>query len=221
MGRPHASADAAGYGTAGYDGHPASLADYLAQVDDPSRGDHERFKDVKQPVYIRDNVYAAGAGAYEAERDPLVLDDADVVAVVDEGDEVYLETQLPEAFDTARIGLITGSDLERVRFVDAEFEEPDGSPARLDTDLVGARKTGGQTYPAGPIATLASGSSRTRVWCTVTCWVRWAVLGPGRIARRFATQLPHSEFGTLRASAAPIPIAPAPSPRSSGWVPTR
>jgi hypothetical protein len=156
---------AAGYGTAGYAGHPASLADYLAQVDDPSRGDHARFTGVAQPVYIRDNVYAAGATGYEAEQDGLVLDDADVkVAVVDDGDSVYLETQLPAAFDEARIGLITGTDLERVRFVDAEFEEPDGSPARLDTDLLGVRKTGEQTYAAGPIATLASGSSRTRVW---------------------------------------------------------
>ena len=32
---------------------------------------------------------------------------------------------------------------------------------------------------------------------TVTRPVRWAVLGPGNIARRFAIQLPHSEFGTL------------------------
>ena len=32
---------------------------------------------------------------------------------------------------------------------------------------------------------------------TVTHPVRWAVLGPGDIARRFATQLPHSEAGTL------------------------
>ena len=143
--------------------HPASLAEYLAQVDDPSRGDHERFKGARQPVYIRDNVYAAGAGAYDAERDGHVLDDAQV-AVVEDGDEVYLETQLPEAFDAARVGLITGGDLERVRFVDAEFEEPDGSPARLDTDLVGNRKTGGQTYAAGPLTTLASGSARTRVW---------------------------------------------------------
>ena len=157
--------DGVGNGTAGYDGHPASLAEYMAQVDDPSRGDHERFMGVKQPVWIRDNVYALGAGSYEAEHDPLVLDDADVkVAVVDEGSEVYLEIQLPEAFDQARIGLITGTDLERVRFVDAEFEEPDGSPASVDTDLVGGRKTPGQSYAAGPIATLAAGSSRTRVW---------------------------------------------------------
>jgi hypothetical protein len=157
--------DGVGNGTAGYDGHPASLGEYMAQVDDPSRGDHERFMGVKQPVWIRENVYALGAGAYEAEHDPLLLGDADVkVAVVDEGSEVYLEIQLPEAFDQARIGLINGRDLERVRFVDAEFEEPDGSPASVDTDLVGDRKTHGRSYAAGPIATLASGSSRTRVW---------------------------------------------------------
>jgi hypothetical protein len=155
----------AGYGTAGYDGHPATLADYLVLVDDPSRGDHERYTGVKQPVYIHDNVYALGAGPYDAEQDALVLAAPDVsIAVVDEGDEVYLQTQLPEAFDQARIGLITGSDLERVRFVDADFEERDGSPARLDTDLIGTRKTGDRTYAAGPIATLAPGSSRIRVW---------------------------------------------------------
>src|SRR3954464_13893209 len=34
---------AARYGTAGYNGHPASFDDYIARVGDPSRGDHERF----------------------------------------------------------------------------------------------------------------------------------------------------------------------------------
>jgi hypothetical protein len=151
------------HGTVGYDGHPPSLADYLALVNDPSRGDHERFKGVAQAVWIRDNVYAAGARAYEAEPDPVVLGDV-TVAVVDEGEQVYLETQLPEAFDAARIALVTGGDLERVRFVDAEFEEPDGSPARLDRDLVGDHKSAEQPHPPGPLVTLASGSSRTRVW---------------------------------------------------------
>ena len=36
--------------------------------------------------------------------------------------------------------------------MDADFEERDGSPARLDTDLVGVRKTDEQAYPAGPVA---------------------------------------------------------------------
>jgi hypothetical protein len=157
--------DAARYGTAGYNGHPTSLADYIARVGDPSRGDHERFQDVPQPVYIRDNVYAPGADPFEAEQGAVVLSNADVrVTVVDEGDEVYLETDLPEAFDAARVPVITGRDLERVRFVDAEFEERDGSPAVLDIDLVGSRKTDERGHPAGPLAALESGVSRTRVW---------------------------------------------------------
>jgi hypothetical protein len=156
--------DAAGYGTAGYNGHPTSLADYIARVGDPSRGDHERFADVPQPVYIRDNVYSPGADPFEAEQGAVVLTDGVRVTVVDEGDDVYLVTELPEAFGAARVPVITGRDLERVRFVDAEFEERDGSPAVLDIDLAGTRKTGERAHPAGPLAALEPGVSRTRVW---------------------------------------------------------
>ena len=156
----------AGYGTAGYDGHPASFADYLALVDDPSRGDHERFTDVKQPVYIRDNVYAAGAGPYEAEHDAARprrrRRDGRRRRRGRRG--LPRDRSCPRRSTARASGSSPAADLERVRFVDAEFEEPDGSPASLDTDLVGGRKTDGRTYPAGPIATLASGSSRTRVW---------------------------------------------------------
>ena len=156
---------AARYGTAGYNGHPPSFADYITRVGDPSRGDHERFLGVPQPVYIRDNVYAAGADPFEAEQDAVVLGDADVrVTVVDEGDAVYLELQLPEPVAAARVPVITGRNLECVRFVGAGFEEPDGSPARLDVDLIGSRKTDEHTYPAGPLAALESGVSRTQVW---------------------------------------------------------
>ena len=155
----------ADHGTARYDGHPASMDDYLTLVADPTRGDHERFADVKQPVYIRDNVYTAGAKAYEAEKGAIILAGSDVtVAVVDEGPAVYLECQLPVAFDNVRIATVSGADLERVRFVDADFEEPDGGPAVLDLDLVGERKLPSHSYPAGPITALASGTARIRVW---------------------------------------------------------
>ena len=153
------------YGTAGYDGHPSSLESYLALVADPTRGDHERFRDVKQPVFIRDNVYAAGAQAFEAENRAIVLADSDISAtVVDEGAEVYLECHLPVAFDDVRVDTVSGADLERVRFVDADFEEPDGTPVVLDADLVGVDKAPTSSYPAGPLTLLASGSSRIRVW---------------------------------------------------------
>ncbi|MET0695767.1 MAG: right-handed parallel beta-helix repeat-containing protein [Propionibacteriaceae bacterium] len=154
-----------GYGTAGYNGHPASLPEYLALVSDPTKGDHERFAGVKQPVYIRDNVYAPGAEAYEAEHGATALTGGESTArIVVDGSEVFLECNLPAAFDDVRVQTVGGADLERVRFVDADFEEPDGSPAVLATDLVGAHKTPSESYPAGPIGTLASGVSRTRLW---------------------------------------------------------
>ena len=143
--RPSRGAD---HGTVGYNGHPASMEDYLALVGDPTRGDHQRFMGVKQPVHIRDNVYAGGAKPFEAEQGATVLTGNDVVAtIVDEGTEVYLESCLPAEFDSVRLGVITGSDLERVRFVDAEFEERDGSPAILATDLVGAREDQARLLP--------------------------------------------------------------------------
>jgi len=154
----------AGYGTAGYNGHPASFEEYLARIDEQPPGDHKRFIGVKQPVYIRENVYVAGAHAFEGERNPLLLDEAATAVLVDEGDAVYLETQLPDAFALAVVGVVSGQDLKRVRFVDAYFEERDGAPAVMDVDLVGDRKSPGETYPAGPIAALSRGASRVRVW---------------------------------------------------------
>ena len=50
----------------------------------------------------------------------------------------------------ARVGVVTGLDLDRVRFVDADFEERDGTPAVIDTDLVGERKEHGQKLPGRP-----------------------------------------------------------------------
>lgn len=154
-----------GYGTAAYDGHPASMEAYLALLEDPSRGgDHQRFAGVKQPVYLRDNVYLTGATPYAEESGARVLDGDASVAVVADGEAVFLETTLPDAFEGAGVSLITGSDLGRVRFVDAGFEERDGSPVRLDTDLTGTAKAAGATYPAGPISALTGGESRVRLW---------------------------------------------------------
>ncbi|MGH7919876.1 MAG: right-handed parallel beta-helix repeat-containing protein, partial [Candidatus Dormibacteraceae bacterium] len=154
----------AGYGTAAYDGHPASFDEYLAQVDDPAKGDHERYRDVRQPVYLRDNVYAPGAAAYRNEAGAITLTERTEASVVDEGDAVYLEVALPEGFERSCRPPVTGEDLPPVRFVDAEFEERDGTPARTDTDLVGASKSAGEAYPAGPLAGLSAGTARVRVW---------------------------------------------------------
>ncbi|GAA4604580.1 hypothetical protein BJY16_005059 [Actinoplanes octamycinicus] len=150
-------------GTVGYDGYPASFEEYLRRIDEQPAGDHQRFLNVKQAVYARRNVYAAGARPFAGETEPLVLDGGSA-AVVADGDEVYLVSDLPAGIGDAVLSPVGGRDLERVRFVDAEFEERDGGPAVLATDLTGVVKDLGRTYPAGPLADLAPGSSRVRVW---------------------------------------------------------
>ena len=152
-----------GYGLAGYDEHPASFEEYRARLDAQPPGDHQKFIPVLQAVYARDNVYAAGATPFAGETGGHLIGDA-TVSVVEDGDEVYLETTLPAAFDDARVGVVGGRDLPRVRFADAEFEEPDGRPAVIDVDLTGARRAAGETAAAGPVAALASGTGRVRVW---------------------------------------------------------
>ncbi|WP_435124339.1 right-handed parallel beta-helix repeat-containing protein [Micromonospora tulbaghiae] len=150
-------------GTAGYDGHPASFAEYLARLADQPPSDQQKYVDVRQPVYARANVYAAGARPFEGEREPRVLGAATATVVV-EGDAVWLVTDLPEAFDETRVGLISGRDLERVRCADAEFEEADGRPAVMDLDLTGVPRQPGRDGAVGPVAGLVSGVRRTRVF---------------------------------------------------------
>jgi hypothetical protein len=157
------SVDSTAAGTAGYDGYPASFEEYMARIAAQPPGDHQRFLDVKQPVYAHDNVYAATALPFAGENEALVLSAA-TVSVVVEGDAVYLATNLPAEFDLVRLESITGDQLKRVRFADANFEERDGTPAVMDVDLTGERKRPGLRFAAGPIADLTSGDTRTRIW---------------------------------------------------------
>jgi hypothetical protein len=162
---PNAEAKApAHHGTAGYAGHPDSFEAYLARVGSPRRGDHQRFHDVPQPVYAWGNVYLADAEPFDGERDALVIDGPAHAAAVEDGTEVHLDIELPDRFRDSRVDLVTGADLPPVRFVDAEFEEPDATPAVMDVDLAGVRKTADTAYPAGPLAGLADGHARIRVW---------------------------------------------------------
>ena len=56
----------------------------------------------------------------------------------------------------------TTDTLNRVRIVDAEFENPDGSKLILDRDYFHAQKTEGSG--PGPIRELKSGENMIRVW---------------------------------------------------------
>ena len=129
-----------------------------AEFTDPTRGDHQRFAEVTQSVYIRDNVYLAGAKPYEAEQGAIVLDGDEVsVVIVTEGDAVYLETSPPAGSPTTTSRSPAAPICLRSVSSTRSSKTPDGSTAVLDTDLVGVDKTARQAYPAGPLARSAPG----------------------------------------------------------------
>ena len=154
----------AGYGTAGYNGHPASMEEYLRARGrpDPRRPRALRRRQAAG-LHPRQRLRRAEPSRSRPRRAPSSSPAA---------------TSPPRSSTTATRSTSNAAargvrqrprrrrhraDLERVRFVDADFEEPDGTrgaghrPARRRQDR-------GRTYPAGPITALGSGTSRIRVW---------------------------------------------------------
>lgn len=151
------------YGTLAYDEHPASMEQYLASVAEQPPGDHQRFAGLPQAVYLRDNVYFAGAQAYQHETNATMAAANGHLTVVEETDGVYVEFDQVAELAAATVETVTGVDLPRVRFVDAEFEDVDGTSITVDRDLLGETKAVGQRYPVGPFNELPT-DGRIKVW---------------------------------------------------------
>ncbi|MDR1824896.1 MAG: right-handed parallel beta-helix repeat-containing protein [Bifidobacteriaceae bacterium] len=151
------------YGTSGYNGHPAGFEEYLGLVMAAMPGDVETFIHLKQPVYIHHNAYLAGAAPYDREEAAVVAAGASGgLAIRQEADGVYLDIELPAEVAGLQVPVPTTAALGRVRFVDADYEAPDGGPVALDTDLLGA-VVPGSSVP-GPVASLVAGPNTVKLW---------------------------------------------------------
>ncbi len=150
-------------GTIGYRGFPANMEEFLGGVE-AGVGDHERFHGRPMPAYMRDNIYLAGAQAYE--KDQRTLEDASPLQsrVVDSDSSVDLVIQLPSTFDDFTREVVDGADLPPARFPDAEYEDPLGRPIVFTVDLLGQEKELGHRYTVGPISALVAGNNQVRLW---------------------------------------------------------
>lgn len=149
-------------GTAHYKGYTTSLEEFIYDVHHQPGSDHEAFNVVEQPVYINQNVYLNGAEPFEREENNLVSAHNPDIKITEEGNEVYLEIDLPEEFENLLGGVHSTHTLERVRLADAEYENPDGSDVIINTDLLGKVKDGDSVL--GPISELKSGHNRVKIW---------------------------------------------------------
>lgn len=156
------SGEIEGVGTSHYQGYTTSLEEYIETVN-KRPGDLDSFTIVEQPVYINNNAYFGSAKPFEKENDRLVDETFDPkVAIIEEGENVYLSCEMPEAFENMLGEVQSTATLPRVRIVDAEYESPDGSDVILDVDLLDQQRAA--KSPIGPVAQLKKGQNRIKVW---------------------------------------------------------
>jgi hypothetical protein len=116
------------------------------------------------PLQTGGNVYFAGARAYFQEEGALNLSGANPKPeVVEDGERVYLQLEMPAEVRTAATRLVDTELLGMAKIPNLGYENADGSRLVIDRDYFGkARKA---TAPfAGPFEDPGQGSLKLKVW---------------------------------------------------------
>lgn len=146
------------YGTSTYDGAALSLEEFCAKVKAFDGDLLQAYIKIRQPAYIHRNVYLQGAKAFEKEDDAVHFADwKPEVSVEIQEKEVILTISLPEELPTKDGVAVTSAILGNPRITEAGYENPDGSPLCVHTDLRGEEYS--EQVKAGPLQCLIAGKN--------------------------------------------------------------
>lgn len=127
----------------------------------PGLADYEK---AKLPVFIHNNMYYNGAISYGKELvkiESLAYDPG--FKIVEKGDAVYLHMTLDKAFFNHSGEIITTELLSKAKVPNLPFEQPDGTPLKLDKDYFGALRSV-EDNSTGPFNNLEHGEVVLKVW---------------------------------------------------------
>jgi alpha-N-arabinofuranosidase len=118
----------------------------------------------KEPVWMDGNLFLVEAVPCRVEKKPQFDKTADTRFYVEnDGDQVYLEMDLDQAWgDAGKRRLVTTKMLGKAKVTKQAYENPDGSPVRIDTDFFGKPRNIDNPFP-GPFE-LARSAERLQVW---------------------------------------------------------
>ena len=124
----------------------------------------EVYNDVKLPVQIEGNVYFKGAKPCIKETDYVENPDFDPkIEIVEQGENVYLYITLDNSFKSLNNKLVTTQLLGKALIPGQAYENPDGSPLKIDTDYFG-KKRNDKNPTAGPFENPGEGRLSLKVW---------------------------------------------------------
>lgn len=145
-------------GTSQYNGCPASMEEYLKE-EHKGEGSDETGR---QPAYINGNCYFNGAEAFNKEKDNYIAGGSINPRLLDEDGKVYLEIEVPREIQKVNTTIIGTDNLESPRISEQPYENPDGTPIAIDTDLTGEKRSSNPT--PGPIENLKEGYQKILIW---------------------------------------------------------
>ncbi len=118
-----------------------------------------------QPVHMEGNVFLKGAKPSKHEEEPVVAPKGDPgIRLETKPDGVHFQVALEKAWAEAKTRrVVTTQRLGRAAVPDLPYEQPDGSPYRLDTGYFGRPRDAANPFP-GPFARGGGGKQALRVW---------------------------------------------------------
>jgi hypothetical protein len=124
----------------------------------------EQYSKAQFPVWMASNIYFNGIKPYSKEINSLENSVTDPEIKIEErGKEVYLYISVDESFNKVKTQIVTTSILGKAKMADAAYENPDGTPLKIDTDYSGNKRS--ETAPfVGPLEKLKQGRQEIRVW---------------------------------------------------------
>jgi hypothetical protein len=122
------------------------------------------FDERQFPLQAGGNVFCNGAKPYVKETKAVTLPGTDPkVRLEDEGQAVYVRLTWDPAMRNPDTTLATTALLGKARIPEVAYENPDGSPLKVDQDYLGQRRKSAHPTP-GPFENPGEGEVRIKVW---------------------------------------------------------
>ena len=118
------------------------------------------YIDMKQPMWIKNNLYTPEARPSKFEHRAITCD-AFSAELTAEGGKWTLELSVPESAIVRDCDMISTDTLGTPRLVEEGYENPDGTPITLDRDFAGNLR---EFVMPGPFASLCAGKQTFTVW---------------------------------------------------------
>jgi len=124
----------------------------------------ETYNNARLPVWISGNMYYNGAKP--SDKDVSFVKDSTFnpgIKLVEEGENVFLHLTFNKNFFGHKGKIITTEILGNAKIPKAAFDNPDGTPLKIDYDYFGNLRSG-ETNSAGPFSGLSTGNVVLKVW---------------------------------------------------------